>query len=187
LLKIIAGQGRGRALATLPKTHAVRPILARIKKSVFDIIRANVPDSHFLDMYAGTGAVGLEAISRGAAFTGFLEKDLHCFDVIKTNLDRLGFADRGRVFRLDVLGDLSSLPKPFNVIFMGPPYVDLNKNALQLVVPTLANVQKYKLLAPSGIVIAQHHKKEIVSTLPEGWTLYREEAYGDTVVSFLRA
>lgn len=185
--RIIAGKGRGRVLATLPKGYPVRPILARIKKSLFDILTPRLSQSRFLDLYAGTGAVGLEALSRGARRAVFVEKDRRCLDLVKTNAGILGFEESADFFPIDVLGDLSVLPGPFDLIFMGPPYVDKDKNALRLVEPTLANVVKRGIVAENGIVIAQHHIKEPVQSLPSGWQVVREEKYGDTLVTFFRA
>jgi 16S rRNA (guanine(966)-N(2))-methyltransferase RsmD len=139
--------------------------------------------ARFLDLYAGTGAVGLEAISQGAASAAFVENDPLCARIIHENIQSFKYDDKATFFRLSALGDLSVLPGPFDLIFMGPPYRDAEKNALALVHPTLENIHKYDLLAKSGLIIAQHHKKEPVAAVPE-WALKRQERYGDTILSF---
>lgn len=186
MLKIIAGSARGRILHTLPPHSFVRPILARIKKSLFDILKPYVPGSRFLDLYAGIGTVGLEALSRGAAAVVFVEQDPKCVRVIHNNLEDLKL-DKGVVYRANVITDLTSLPKPFDVIFMGPPYKDEGKKPMSLVLPTLESIQKADLLSEKGFVVAQHHKKE--QTDPEEgspWSVSRREVYGDSVVTFYR-
>lgn len=183
MLKIIGGHSKGRALRTPHNNPLVRPILARIKKSLFDILRPRMGGARFLDLYAGTGAVGIEALSQGAKVAGFVEQDQSCVRLIHENLEQFGFTSRGTVYRVSVTGDLGILPAPYDIIFMGPPYKDAAKAPLALVHPTLDNIAKFNLLAPGGLVIAQHHKKEPVAGTAE-WTMNRQEVYGDTTVSF---
>jgi 16S rRNA (guanine966-N2)-methyltransferase len=185
-LKILSGHARGRSLQTPPKSAPVRPILARIKKSIFDILQWKIPNCRFLDIYAGTGSVGLEALSRGAASAVFIEQEPLCADLIQKNGASLKFEDRMTIVRSSALDDLSFLPKPFDLIFMGPPYVDIEKKMLALTTPTLANIARSALLAPNGWVLGQHHKKEIIEPLPVGCEKFREKIYGDSVVSFFR-
>jgi 16S rRNA (guanine966-N2)-methyltransferase len=185
-LKILSGDARGRNLKTPPKSAPVRPILARIKKSIFDILQPRLPNCRFLDLYAGTGSVGLEALSRGATIAVFVEQDADSAAIVKKNIEILRYGDKASVVRASALEDLTFLPKPFDLIFMGPPYKDLEKKALALTEPTLANIAKSGLLAPGGWVLGQHHKKEKVETLPEGCEKFREKVYGDSVVSFFK-
>jgi len=185
MLKIIAGSARGRSIHSLPTNAFVRPILARIKKSVFDILKPTMVGSRFLDLYSGIGTVGLEALSRGAGQVIFVEQDPECVGVIHKNLETLGLNSKGTVYRASATDDLSFLPKPFDLIFMGPPYKDAQKNPLALVVPTLNAILKSEILADKGLVIAQHHKKE--KTDPEApWIVTRREVYGDSIVTFYR-
>lgn len=185
MLKILSGTARGRKLIELPRATHVRPILARIKKSVFDIIRMRLQNAAFLDIYSGTGAVGIEALSEGAASAAFVESDPNCVTNIQENLKMLGMEKTGRVYRMNAMGDLSGLPKPFDVIFMGPPYVDRAKKALALTVPTIENVLRYNLAGPNTLIIGQHHKKEPVQAV-DPLEIVRQEKYGDTLVSFFK-
>lgn len=182
-MKIIGGQAKGRVLRTPRNNPLVRPILARIKKSLFDILRPRMGGARFLDLYAGTGAVGIEALSQGAKSAAFVEQDSACARLIHENLEQLGLTDQAVVYRLNVTGDLNVLPVPHDIIFMGPPYKDAAKNPLALVHPTLENIGKYKLLADQGLIVAQHHKKEIVASTSE-WEMKRQETYGDSLLSF---
>ena len=189
-MRIIAGEGRGRSLKSVPKEMMVKPISARIKKSVFDILRPRLGGARFLDLYAGTGAVGLEALSRGAASAFFVDADKRCVAVIEENLKRLGFAAKGRAYFGDILQDLSWVPfragtNDFDVVFLGPPYRTEDNTMLAYSTPSLARVAEAGLLAPQGVLLLQRYKKEAV-VLPAGYEKFREERYGDTDVEFIR-
>lgn len=190
MLRFIAGSARGRRILSVPSDSGVRPISARIRQSLFDILRPRLPSSRFLDLYAGTGTVGLEALSRGAERVVFVERDKRVVEVIERNIERFGWAAKGQVFRADIAASLSWVPfrsgvKEFDLVFMGPPYVDPEKKALFLVTPTLANVVACNLVTPTGWVVAQHHQKEEPKA-PAGWEQFRRERYGDSRVSLFR-
>jgi 16S rRNA (guanine(966)-N(2))-methyltransferase RsmD len=186
MLKILAGTAKGRSLKTPENPRVVRPILGRIKKSLFDILTPRLPNSRFLDLYAGTGAVGLEALSRGVAHATFVERDPLCLKFLQANISHLGFDKQSSVVRANITENLSFLPGPFTLIFMGPPYKAEDKTPLALVHPTLDSIAKNNLLAPAGIVIAQHHKKEAVASTPQ-WNIVRQEHYGDSTVTFFKS
>jgi 16S rRNA (guanine966-N2)-methyltransferase len=185
-MKILAGEARGRSLKTPKNPTLIRPILGRIKKSLFDILTPFLPNSNFLDLYAGTGSVGIEALSRGATHATFIELNDLCIDLIKDNLKTLKFEKRATVIRTSATGDLSTLRKPFDLIFLGPPYKDQDKVMLALTETTILNIEKQQLLTPKGIVIAQHHKTEKVEAPSAHWELRRREKYGDTFLSFFK-
>ncbi|MCB4792673.1 MAG: 16S rRNA (guanine(966)-N(2))-methyltransferase RsmD [Elusimicrobia bacterium] len=182
-LRIIAGTARGRKIKTFKDDLSVRPILARMKKSVFDILKTRICDSSFLDLYAGTGAVGIEAISRGARHAVFVDADNKCVNLIKENLKNLKFDAVSDVYQSDVLKGLEWLRAKFDLVYMGPPYKDKDKVPLSLVNPTLEAIEKAGILMPGGIIIAQHHKKEMVSNIG-ALVEVRNEKYGDTIISF---
>lgn len=188
-MRIIAGSLRGRTYKA-EKNPAVRPISGRIKKSLFDIIRGLLPDSKVLDLFAGTGAVGIEALSRGAALAVFVDLDKHNVAAIEQTLVRMGLAGKGKALFGNALSDLSWLPfrcgtEKFDIIFLGPPYKDLEKRPLSFSTPALARVAEARLLAPKGWIISQHHNREDVKP-PEGFDLVRREKYGDTFLDFIR-
>ncbi len=189
-MRIIAGESRGRALKSVPKEMMVKPISARIKKSVFDILRPRLEGARVLDLYAGTGAVGIEALSRGAAFAFFVDADKRCIAVIEQNLKTLNLAAKGRACYGDILQDLSWVGyraghSDFDIIYMGPPYRTQDNTMLAYSTPTLARVAEANLLASGGIMLLQRYKKEKVE-LPAGYEKFREERYGDTDVEFIR-
>jgi len=184
-MRIIGGTAKRRGLKSPSASLGVRPILARIKKSLFDIIRPWLEGADFLDLYAGSGSVGIEALSRGAKFVTFVDMNPNCLSIIRQNLSKLRLFERARLVRADITKNLGYAGGPFDIIFMGPPYHDQSWNALFLSQPTLQEIAKGNLLKPDGMVIGQHHIKEPPVDLPE-WTMFREETYGDTKLSFFR-
>lgn len=187
MLRIQSGTARGRKLVGLPKGLEVRPILARIRKSLFDIIRLRLPGTLFLDLFAGTGTVGLEAISNGVRRAVFVEQTRRQCEAIQRNLDLFGFADRGEVRPGDATKSLVWLSgDKFDFIFLGPPYKDDEKTPLAMTTVTLERILEADLLSPSGWIIAQHHKKELVTGFSPRLELFRQNPYGDSVVSFFR-
>ncbi len=185
-LKIIAGEAKGRNIKTLTNTDlSVRPILGRIKKSLFDILRPKIVGSKFLDLYAGTGSVGLEALSRGATKVIFVELEEKSLELIKYNLKFLGWEDRAEILNFDITKGLENIRSKFDLIFMGPPYKDENKKPLAFSSITLENIMKADLLSDNGCIIGQHHDKEPVKVC-EGLIEFRREKYGDSVLSFFR-
>jgi len=186
-IRVQSGTARGRAIKSLPVGLEVRPILARIRKSLFDILRPRLAESRFLDLFAGTGTVGIEALSNGASFASFVDASPSSCRMIEKNLSELGFTGRSRVFQSDVVQQLPVLAVGvFDIIFMGPPYKDEAKNPLALTVPGLHAVHKAGAATPDTLVIAQHHKKEPITDLPMGWSIVREKNYGDSVLTFFR-
>jgi len=182
-MRIIGGHSKRQSLKAPSASQGVRPILARIRKSLFDILRERVPEAQMLDLYAGSGAVGIEALSRGAKSVTFVDRNPHCLSIIRQNLTKLGMLDRSRLLRADIAKSLTGCGGPFDLIFMGPPYHDEKWKPFFLTVPTLQAIAIGTLLKPEGWVIGQHHVKEPVSA-PPGWTMFRREKYGDTFLSF---
>ncbi|MDR0646150.1 MAG: 16S rRNA (guanine(966)-N(2))-methyltransferase RsmD [Elusimicrobiota bacterium] len=189
-MRIIAGLARGRKIFSVSKSLPVKPISDRIKQSLFDIIRPRITGAVMLDLFAGTGNVSLEALSRGALKTVMVDKEPACLKVITRNLEHLGFKDRAKVVRCDILKGISQLGAygengVYDIIFMGPPYRDANNKPLNFTGTVLAELASSGVLARGGIIIAQHHKTEIFD-IPKNLELFREEKYGDTLIHFLR-
>jgi 16S rRNA (guanine(966)-N(2))-methyltransferase RsmD len=182
-ITIIGGNFKGRKLKKIDRNISVRPILARIKKSLFDIIRPKLEGKNFLDLYSGSGTVGIEALSRAAKFVVFIDSDKSCIKLIKTNLIRFGLIDNAKVSQANVLDGLDWLRykklAPFEIIFLGPPYKD------SLVNRTLKVIERANILSSSGWIVAQHHKKENVDS--NFFLLFRQKKYGDTILSFFSA
>jgi 16S rRNA (guanine(966)-N(2))-methyltransferase RsmD len=185
-LKVISGTARGRLLKTLPQNDlSIRPMLVRMKKSIFDIIQFKVSDSNFIDLFAGVGSVGVEALSRGAKRVTFAELSDVSLSLIKHNVNMLGFDDRAKIIKCDVIKDFALLQDKYDIVFMGPPYKDVDKKALVLTYPTLKNVVRYDILKNDSVLIAQKHIKEPVGEVA-GLECFRVEKYGDTVILFYK-
>jgi 16S rRNA (guanine(966)-N(2))-methyltransferase RsmD len=141
----------------------------------------------FLDLFAGTGMVGIEALSNGAARAVFVDVSGKSLGMIRTNVATLGFGFQAETIRADVAGDLRVLAgRKFDVIFLGPPYKNADGVALALSVPALKQVAAARLAGPDTWIILQHHENESLKGAPAEWELFRDKVYGDTVISFFR-
>jgi 16S rRNA (guanine(966)-N(2))-methyltransferase RsmD len=153
---VIAGTAKGRILRP-PRTSATRPITDRAKESLFAILGPRIPGRRFLDLFAGTGSVGIEALSRGAAHATFVERAGPALAGIRHNLEITGLAARAEVAARDVFGYLRDAPAPFEVIFVAPPqWRGLWPRAVGLL------DAEPRWLAQAGIVVAQHDPSESV-------------------------
>lgn len=190
MMRIIAGTARGRRIFSVPKTMPVKPISSRIRQSVFDMLRPRIPAAIFLDLFSGTGAVGLEALSRGAMKVVFVEREPVCLKNINRNLDHLGFKDKAQILKADILKGTAWLSafsqgEGYDIIYIAPPYRDQKNRPLAYTGPVLRSVAEGGLCAPTGIIAAQHHIKEEYD-IPKNITLIRRLKYGDTIVSVFK-
>ena len=193
-MRVIAGTFKGRRLAVPKGNQLVRPTTDRVKESVFSILRERVVDANFLDLCAGTGSMGIEALSRGAKHVTFLDRDPRCIAAIEKNLKVCGLtAESGMYYLLcrDVLKGMRSLHKreaAFEVIYFDPPYGvglgDSSRNALELYTPSLALLAKTTLLKIGGILLVEHAKQMEIPDTVGSLHRDRQTRYGDTVVSF---
>ncbi len=180
-MRIIAGSAKGRRLAS-PKSSATRPVLDQVKESIFNIL-FDVGDLRVLDLFAGTGSIGLEAVSRGAREAIFVDNDRDAVSTIRENIERCGFENETRIISKHVESAIKILGKkdePFDLIFIDPPYLK------DLVVPTIAAVFEAGLLAPDGQIITEHHPKEPIQGLPGGLGISDERKYGQTLITFIQ-
>lgn len=181
-MRIIAGSARSRKLKTVPD-QLTRPTADRVKESIFNILSDKVIDARVLDLFAGSGNLGLEAISRGASFAMLVDNRLDCIKVMQENSTALGFNGKTEIFKGDVLGMGAFISKTygsFDLIFIDPPYLK------DLELPVLELIAQHNLLQPKGWIILEHHKKTVLEKEKIPFSCIREKAYGDTMVSFLR-
>jgi 16S rRNA (guanine(966)-N(2))-methyltransferase RsmD len=163
------------------KGNETRPTADRVKESLFNILAGLLPGAHFLDVFAGNGGIGIEALSRGAATCVFIEKNSHCVKIIKENLRLTGLEARGRVFQREVDISLVGLGKDeerFNIIFLDPPYHSPDLGT------ALCRIASGNLLVPKGLLVVEHHRQD-KEWCTQDWVINREKKYGDTVLSFL--
>lgn len=177
-MRVIAGEAKGRRLHSVPGS-GTRPILDRVKESLFNILGWEVADARFLDLYAGTGSVGIEALSRGAAHADFVEKAGKAVATIKRNLAETGLDDRATVIRRDVFDFLADTEGAYHLIFLAPPqYRGLWADTLR------ALDGRPSLLAAGGEVIAQIDPKEFEDLVLNNLTLVDRRTYGNTTLCF---
>lgn len=181
-MRIIGGIAKGRKLAS-PKGMPVRPTADMVKEALFDILAPYIDDAMFLDLFAGSGSVGLEALSRGAKEVYFVDDERQCVSLIKHNLVLLNMHDKGKVILSDAIASMDLLlrwRKRFDIVFMDPPY------ERDYVMKGVKAVITADILIENGILVVQRSKREALHAVPEGWVIYKEKVYGDTILDFIR-
>lgn len=175
-MRVVAGSARGRRISAPPGT-GTRPTTDRVREAVFNALGSlgAVEDAVVVDLFAGSGALGIEALSRGAASAHFVEADRRAAAVIEDNLVRAGLAERAVVLRRPVDAALADLPDGLDLVLADPPYAFGGWTDL---LTALAS-----RLAADAVVVAESDRS---LALPEGWEKVRERTYGGTVVLFAR-
>lgn len=179
-LRVIGGIAKGRRLLGAGGGRT-RPIPDNVKKSLFDILAPYVPDSRCLDLFAGTGAIGIEALSRGARWVTFVECAPHMIRVILGNLDTTGLASQAGVIQGDVRRLVPALHRQeevFHIIFVDPPY------GHGLAPVTLSILSAHRILDSGGIIVTRHESRQEMPEVLGDLELSRQEKYGDTIISF---
>lgn len=182
-MRIVGGQFRGRRLLA-PKGLATRPMTDRVRVALFSILGDEVRGRRVLDLFAGTGSLGLESLSRGAAAAVFVDKRPEAVAAIRQNIEALGLApDAARVVRADLAkgpGPLKGL-SGFDLIFVDPPY------GQGLIPVALALLTRCGLASEQALLVAQHRNTEVLAGIIAGWCLTDQRKYGQTVISFFAA
>jgi 16S rRNA (guanine(966)-N(2))-methyltransferase RsmD len=192
-MRVVTGSAKGRKLKG-PRTPGTRPIINRVKTALFDILSWRVEQTRFLDLFAGTGGVGIEALSRGAASATFIEIHLPAVKLVRENLRITGLSDRAEVLHMDAFKFLQAqttglrtlphtLPRLYDMIYVAPPqYQELGARALGL-------LDSSSLLIEDGLVIVQIHPKEQpgVAAVPLNRLVQSDERrYGSTLLLFFQ-
>jgi len=183
-MRIVGGEFRGRALAT-PRSDAIRPTSDRTREAVFNVIAHRYPErlagGRVLDLFAGTGALGLEALSRGASFCVFIEESAEGRGLIRDNVEAFGLQGRTKIFRRDAtrLGEVGTF-SPFSLIFADPPY------GRGLGGPALQSARAGGWLAPGALLVVEEAAAAPFAP-GDGFVIADERHYGDTVVRFIEA
>ena len=177
-MHIIAGQRRGAQLFA-PKGMDTRPTQAKVKESLFSIIQLYVPDARVLDLFAGSGSLALEAVSRGASFAVMVDMDREAQNCIRRNVEKLRFEERTQLLRTDWKQAVSQLrgTEPFDLVFLDPPY---RMTELPECCAALADAG---LLAEDAMLVLEH-RTGVFAPPDERFELFRERAYGDTEIHF---
>lgn len=185
-MRIIGGSARGRRLLT-PKNDRIRPTADRVKESLFNILAVlagNFSGFRVLDVFAGTGNLGIEALSRGAAEAVFIDENREAVLLVKKNLELAGFADRGKVLPKEALAALKSLEKtdgPFSLVFLDPPY---SKGLSGQVLEFLASSA---LIDENSVIVVETASKEELPETISSLRQFDRRVYGDTAIVFFHA
>jgi 16S rRNA (guanine966-N2)-methyltransferase len=177
--RVIAGTARGVRLHAAPAT---RPLGDRVKQSAFGILEPNLPGAHFLDLFAGSGAAGIEALSRGAAEAVFIERDSQAVAAIKRNILAAGVDDDATVIQRDVAAFLAELRGTFDVVLIDPPYADGESLTGVLALLGAPNAP----LAPNARVVAKHFWRDPPAATVGLLASERVERFGETALTFYR-
>lgn len=182
-MRVIAGKFKSRRLRTL-HGRLLRPTSDRLRETLFDILGDTVQDSVFVDLFAGTGAIGIEAVSRGAEHVVLVEKHVPAVKLIRENLKSLGIGSEAEILPIDAIRGLEKLTSQHvyaDFIFLDPPYAqaDEYERALEF-------IGSAEMLSAGGLVIAEHAKKLELPLFAETLERTRVVAQGDSALSFYR-
>ena len=192
-MRVVTGEAKGRKLKG-PKTPGTRPIIDRVKTALFDILSTRVEDARFLDLFAGVGSVGIEALSRGAASATFIEMNYSVLKLVRENLKITGLEDRAETLHIDAFKFLQShgsenqpiskeqgRAREYDIIYVAPPqYHEMAARALQF-------LDHSRLVPDTGMVIVQIHPKErsvMAAVSLTHLALTDERRYGSTLLMF---
>jgi 16S rRNA (guanine(966)-N(2))-methyltransferase RsmD len=181
-MRVIAGALKGRRLVT-PRGQATRPTADQVRIALMDALTPWLHDAHVLDLFAGAGGVGLEALSRGAARATFVERDARAVAALRQNVETLALGERTRVLRGDAereLGALAAEGARFDIVFLDPPY------EASLVEPVLQRLGTGALTVPDAIVVAQHPTKRPPASRIGVLGQVRARRFGETTLTFYR-
>jgi 16S rRNA (guanine966-N2)-methyltransferase len=186
-MRIVTGKLKGREIISPPKGIELRPTSDRVREAIFDVIRTEIEDVIFLDLFAGSGAMGIEALSEGASFALFIDKNSLAIKTIKHNIERLQLENQTFIIKDDAVHFLNepTLPQGFNkkfhIVFLDPPY------ASKLAAVIVQKLTNFPLLHDKAIVIAEHSLGEkLEDAYTGGFTLkrFKEKEYGNIAVSY---
>ncbi len=178
-MRVVAGKARGTQLKT-PEGLTTRPTADRVKEAVFSILHFEVEGAMVLDLFGGTGQLGIEALSRGARGAVFIDHGKEACDLIKENLRRTRFTDQGRVVRSDYLEYLKRTKEQFDIILLDPPYAEIFlENALKC-------ISEIDILRSGGIIVTERPVGKVLDMELPGFTRSRDYKYGKTLVTLYR-
>lgn len=181
-MRIIGGVRRGKKLFS-PPDRSIRPTADRVREAIFNILAHRILGARVLDLFAGTGAMGLEALSRGAEHAVFIDNQPTALSLIKKNVQACGWTERTDVIRWNLglnLKCIRSRMHPFNLVFIDPPYRS------QMISEVLRHLDDSRALAGETQIIIEHASGDIPETWPAIFNLDDRRAYGKTLVSFFR-
>jgi 16S rRNA (guanine(966)-N(2))-methyltransferase RsmD len=176
-MRITGGVAKGLQLKFPPKSD-IRPTTDRVREAIFSILASR--DSRWsraLDLYAGTGALGIEALSRGIDWVDFVDQQPRCCAIIKQNLEKAGFTQKAHVYCSNVSKALTFLEGNYDIIFMDPPYSDTTTGNM------LMQLDKSKYINDESLIVIPHASRAPLAESYGGWCLTKERRHGDTTIS----
>lgn len=176
-MRVITGTARGMSLKTL-EGETTRPTTEKVKEAVFSAIQFEIEGRKVLDLFAGSGQLGIEALSRGAESAVFVDADKGAIKIIKENVEKTNLSAKSQVVQMDSLGFLNMNIKKFDIVFLDPPY------STGLLEKALKNVSDF--VNEGGIVICEHPFKDELPEETDGLTKYRSYKYSKTAVTIYR-
>lgn len=175
-MRVTGGKVKGTHLKTLPK-HSIRPTTSVARQAIFSLLENNAVNwDRVLDLYAGSGALGIEALSRRAEWVDFVDHRKRCCDIIRTNLEKTGEMQRAHIYCCSVSRALSFLDGAYDIVFIDPPYSDPSTNNL------LVNLGKSKLLGDNSTIVLCHANRFPLNSEYDGLRLIKQRRYGDTFI-----
>lgn len=178
-MRVITGTARGRKLKELPGLDT-RPTTDKVKESIFNIVQFDVEGRRVLDIFAGTGQLGIEALSRGAEQCVFVDASKEAARIIKENVSLTGFADRARVTQGDAMSFLTSCREKFGLAFLDPPY------ASDLLDQTLERMAAIDIMTGNGIIVCESALEKVLPDLSGPYERGREYRYGKIKLTLYR-
>ena len=178
-MRVIAGKAKGIVLKT-PEGMQTRPTADRVKEALFSILQFDLPGTKILDLFGGTGQLGIEAISRGAKSAVFVDAGDAACKLIKENLRRAKMEGEGRVIRADYLQFLSQCQEEFDIIFLDPPYAEV------FLENSIKKISEIDILQSGGIIVTERPVEKPLDVQIEGFSRSKDYKYGRTMLTLYR-
>ncbi|RSK26918.1 16S rRNA (guanine(966)-N(2))-methyltransferase RsmD [Bacillus sp. HMF5848] len=181
-MRVVAGQYKGRALRAVPG-RTTRPTTDKVKESIFNMVGPFFNHGHGLDLFAGSGSLGIEALSRGFEKVIFVDQDMKAIQTIKENVHALSLNDQVEIYRNDARRALKAITKrdiKFDGVFLDPPY---KMNVLSMLIET---IDKHELLNNNGFILAEHGDETVLPEKIGELSVWKQELYGGTKITIYK-
>ncbi len=175
MIKVLGGEKKGQSIFSI-EGDDLRPTSGKVKEALFNILGDKIQDAHFLDLFAGSGSVGIEALSRGANHSTFIEKDKIHFQLLTKNIERVNYQNSSALYCVDAVKFKRSDPL-YDIVFIDPPY---SSAVLEKILPGIGGSV---MIQKNGILIVEHFKKKELEPVYGFFSLKRRYSYGDTLLS----
>lgn len=178
MIKVLGGEKKGRSISSI-EGGDLRPTSGKVKEALFNILGERIQGARFLDLFAGTGSVGIEALSRGADHVTFIEKEKKHFQILKKNIERINFQNFSTLCNTDAVKFKHSGPQ-YDIVFVDPPY---SSGILEKILPVIGGSA---MIQKNGILIVEHFKKNGLDTVYGFLIMKKQYFYGDTILSLFQ-